>query len=816
MNKITDIMQSMDYGLAPESDDVARQWLKQHGNKFGHFINGKFTKASVKTIAITSPIDGKQIAQVSLGSKSDVNQAATAAKKALASWSKTSGHERARVLYALARLVQKHARLLAVMETIDNGKPIRETRDIDIPLVARHFYYHAGWAQLAQSEFPNQRGVGVCGQIIPWNFPLLMLSWKIAPALAAGCTIVLKPAEYTPLTAMVFAQLCNEAGVPPGVFNIVNGDGSTGAVICEHKTFDKIAFTGSTQVGRIIRRATAGSGKKLSLELGGKSPFIVYDKADIDGAVEGIVDAIWFNQGEVCCAGSRALVQEAIADKFYTKLKARMEKLRVGNPLDKSVDMGTVVHPVQLADITARVEEGVRSGAKLWQPKWAKDKNSYVGGASPKGCYYPPTLFTDVQPASLLAQEEIFGPVIAAMTFRTPDEAIALANDSRFGLAASIWSQSLDIAFDAAKGVKAGIVWINSTNMMDASAGFGGYKESGFGREGGREGMAEYLVPKWQGSAPKASASKGLPSPLPGSGGNNTGLDRTAKFYIGGKQVRPDSGYSFAVMNAKGEEISQVGLGNRKDIRNGVEAARKAGAWSEMSGHQRAQVLYFLAENLEARREFFITRLRDMTGNNANAAALEFDTSIQRIFHYAAWADKYDGDVRAPVKNMLTLALKESWEVMAISCPDEAPLLSFLSLALPAISMGNRIVITPSQAHPLIATDLYQVFDTSDIPPGVINIIIGNRNELADTMAKHDDIAALWYFGCAKGSEIVEQGSAGNLKATWVNNGKIRDWYDEEQGAGEEFLFRSVRFQNHLDPVWSLSHAAPGNHPQKA
>ena len=801
MNKISDIMQSMEYGLAPESDDVARQWLESHSGKFGHFINGKFTKPGTKTIKITSPIDGKQIAKISLGSKNDVNTAAAAAKKALGSWSKTSGHERARILYALARLVQKHARLLAVMETIDNGKPIRETRDIDIPLVARHFYYHAGWAQLCDNEFSNQQGVGVCGQIIPWNFPLLMLSWKIAPALAAGCTIVLKPAEYTPLTAMLFAQICNEAGVPPGVFNIVNGDGSTGAAICEHKTFDKIAFTGSTEVGRIIRRVTAGSGKKLSLELGGKSPFIVYDKADIDGAVEGIVDAIWFNQGEVCCAGSRAIVQEGIADKFYTKLKARMEKLRVGNPLDKSIDMGTVVHPTQLADITRRVEEGVSSGAQLWQPKWAKNNKGYVGGASQKGCYFPPTLFTNVQPASQLAQEEIFGPVIAAMTFRTPDEAIALANDSRFGLAASIWCQSLDIAFDAAKQVKAGIVWINSTNMMDASAGFGGYKESGFGREGGREGMAEYLVPKWQKTAAIAPTPKALSSPTPGSGSNEQGLnvDRTAKFYIGGKQVRPDSGYSFAVNDAKGNELSQVGLGNRKDIRNGVEAAHKAGSWSAMSGHQRAQVLYFFAENLEIRRDYFIERLRIMTGAAAKQAAREFDTSIKRIFHYAAWADKYDGDVRAPIKNMLTLALKESWEVIGISCPDEAPLLSFLSLVLPAISMGNRIVIIPSQAHPLIATDLYQVFDTSDIPAGVINIVIGERNELADTMAKHDDIAAMWYFGCANGSQIVEQGAAGNLKATWVNNGKLRDWYDDEQGAGEEFLFRSVRFKN----IWT-------------
>ncbi len=799
MSKISDILQNMEYGLAPESDDIARQWLAEHGGKIGHFINGKFTRPGTKSFSLTSPIDGKIIARVALGSNTDVNKAANAAKKALSSWSNTSGHERARYLYALARLVQKHSRLLAVMETIDNGKPIRETRDIDIPLVARHFYYHAGWAQLAEREFPNMRGVGVCGQVIPWNFPLLMLAWKVAPALAAGCTIVLKPAEYTPLTAMIFAQLCNEAGLPRGVFNIVNGDGSTGAAITEHKVFDKIAFTGSTDVGRIIRRTTAGSEKKLSLELGGKSPFIIFENADMDAAIEGIVDAIWFNQGEVCCAGSRALVQEGVADRFYAKLTARMEQLRVGNPLDKSVDMGTVVHSTQLANIRQRVKEGISSGAQLWQPKWAKGNKGFVGGASVNGCYYPPTLFTNVHPASLLAQEEIFGPVLTAMTFRTPDEAIALANDSKFGLSASIWSQNLDVAFDAAKRVHAGIVWINSTNMFDASAGFGGYKESGFGREGGREGMIEYLVPVWQKSSKKTPPSKKLPRSFPAGEVGNSALDRTAKFYIGGKQARPDSGYSFPVHNHKRQLISHVGLGNRKDIRNAVEAAHKAGAWSQMTGHQRAQVLYFLAENLEVRREETITRIVELTGASTKQAENEFDVSIRRIFHYAAWADKYDGDVRAPQANMLTLSLKESWQVIGISCPDEAPLLSFLSLVLPAVSMGNRVVVTPSPTCALIATDLYQVFDTSDIPGGVINIVIGDRNELADTIAKHDDIAAHWYFGCKTGSAMVERESAGNLKATWVNNGKARDWFDDRQGAGEEFLFHAVRFKN----IWT-------------
>ena len=799
MNKISDILQTMDYGLAPESDAIARDWLSSHDGKFGHFINGKFTKPGPSTFKIMSPIDGKKLAEVALGTKANANSAFNAASKALPSWAGSSGAVRARHLYNIARLIQKHSRLLAVMETIDNGKPIRETRDIDIPLVARHFYHHAGWAQLMEREFGDQSAAGICGQIIPWNFPLLMLSWKVAPALAAGCTVVLKPAEYTPLSAMIFAEICKQAGLPDGVFNIVNGDGRTGAAICEHKGFDKIAFTGSSDVGRIIRRATAGTGKKLSLELGGKSPFIIFETADMDAAIEGIVDAIWFNQGEVCCAGSRALVHEGIADRFYTKLMARMERLRVGNPLDKNIDMGSIVHPVQLANIKKRVAEGISSGAQMWQPQWANDGKGFVGGASVKGCYYPPTLFTQVQPASLLAQEEIFGPVLTAMTFRTPDEAIALANDSKYGLSASIWSQNLDVAFDCAKRVHAGIVWINSTNLFDASASFGGYKESGFGREGGREGMLEYLVPKWQKAAAKAKSATKISKPFPARDKSQSTLDRTAKFYIGGKQVRPDSGYSYPVHDGSGELISHVGLGNRKDIRNGVEAARKAGAWSQMTGYQRAQVLYFLAENLQVRRGEFVARLSQMSAISVKQAGHEFDNSINRIFYYAAWADKYDGDVRAPQANMLTLSLRESWEVMAISCPDEAPLLSFISLVMPAIAMGNRVIVTPSPIYPLIGGDLYQVFETSDIPAGVINIIMGDRNELADTMAKHDDIAAHWYFGCEEGSRMVEFQSAGNLKATWVNNGKIRDWYDEIQGAGEEFLFHSIRFKN----IWA-------------
>jgi aldehyde dehydrogenase (NAD+) len=796
MNQIQDILKTMEYGPAPEEDSHVRDWLKRHKGRFGHFIGGKFTAVAGDTFAVPNPANGEKLADVAIAGKKEVDAAVKAATTAFASWSKFTGNQRARHLYAIARQVQKHARFLAVLETMDNGKPIRETRDIDIPLVARHFYHHAGWAELRDEAFPGHVPAGVCGQVIPWNFPLLMLAWKIAPALAAGCTVVLKPAEHTPLTAIAFAEICKEAGLPAGVVNIVNGGGETGALIAGHDGIAKLAFTGSTEVGRILRRQTAGSGKKLSLELGGKSPFIVFADADLDAAVEGVVDAIWFNQGEVCCAGSRAIVQEGVAEKFYAKLRARMEKLRVGDPLDKSTDVGAVVAPVQIEQISARVKAGVAEGATMFQPTWAA---KLMAGT---GCFYPPTLFTDVMPASTLAQEEIFGPVLVSMTFRTPGEALQLANNSRYGLAASIWSQNLDTAFDAAKRVKAGVVWINSTNLFDAAIPFGGYKESGFGREGGKEGMREYLAPGWQKGAKAGPVSKPLPSALPLDGDEDAapvGLDRTVKLYIGGKQARPDSGYSYPVHDHAGKFVTEAPLGNRKDIRNAVEAAHKADAWGGMTGHARAQVLYFLAENLELRAAEFARRVAQSTGVSAAKSAREVEASVARIIYYAAWADKYDGAARAPQGRMLSVILNEPWDVMAISCPDENPLLSFVSLVMPALAMGNRVVVTPAPRQPLAALDLYQVFDTSDVPGGAVNIVTGDRDQLASVMAKHDDIAAHWYFGSKEGSALVEKESAGNLKAVWANQGLARDWLDPAQGQGEEFLFHAVRFKS----IWT-------------
>jgi aldehyde dehydrogenase (NAD+) len=788
---VAEYFQTMDYAPAPEDDQPARAWLAKHDASFGHFIGGRW-RASVsgESFTVHAPATGVALAQVAQGGAPDVDAAVAAARAAQPAWAAAGGAQRARHLYALARMVQRHSRLFAVLEALDNGKPIRETRDLDVPLVARHFLHHAGWAQLQESEFAGWAPLGVVGQIVPWNFPLLMLAWKVAPAIALGNCVVLKPAEYTPLTALLFAELASQAGLPDGVLNVVTGDGRTGAAVVDHPDVDKIAFTGSTEVGRLIRSATAGSGKSLTLELGGKSPFIVFDDADLDGAVEGVVDAIWFNQGQVCCAGSRLLVQEGVEARFIAKLKRRMATLRVGPSLDKTIDMGAIVDPIQLARIESLVELGRSEGCDVWQPAQLALPTS--------GSYYPPTLVTNVAPAGLLAQEEIFGPVLTAMSFRTPDEAVALANNTRYGLAASVWSETIGRALDIAPQLACGVVWINATNLFDASVGFGGYRESGYGREGGKEGAFEYLKPIGWGKGALREASSASPAGAWEAGERPESVefvDRTAKLFIGGKQARADGGNSRAVYAPSGAFVGEVADGNRKDVRDAVAAARSGAKWSQMSGHARAQVLYYLAENLSARAGEFARQLVRRTECDDGAAAREVDASIARLFTYAAWADKFDGAVHTPPLRGVALAMHEPLGVMGIACPDEAPLLALVSLIGPALALGNRVVVLPSEACPLAATDLYQVVETSDVPAGAINIVTGARAALLPALAKHDDVDALWCFGRADETTCVERESVGNLKRTFVDYGRRLDWFDRAS-EGIVFLRQAAQIKN--------------------
>eukprot|EP00051_Salpingoeca_urceolata_P026434 m.477280 g.477280 ORF g.477280 m.477280 type:complete len:849 (-) comp20800_c0_seq1:212-2758(-) len=808
---VAEIFETLEYGPAPESPAAANAWLDDHGRDFGHFINGEWYKPDGrKQYESFNPSNNEVLAKTIQGEAADVDYAVKHARTAFNSWSALSGHQRARHMYSIARHIQKHQRLIAVVESMDNGKPVRESRDADVAVVARWFYHYAGWAQLSDTEMKDWKPCGVVGGIVAWNFPLMLLAWKVAPALAMGNTVIMKPATYTRLTALLFAEICAEAGLPPGVFNVVTGSGSFGSALAGHPDVDKVGFTGSTGVGQLLRRLTAGTGKKISLELGGKSPVVVFDDADLDAAVEGVVDAIWFNQGQVCSAGSRLLVQETVYDTIVAKIKERMSHLRLGDSLDKCIDMGAIVHPSQRDTIEEYVQSARDEGCEVHQ----------LYATMPEtGCYYPPTLITNVNTSSRVVQEEIFGPVLTVLKFRTAKEAIALSNNTIFGLGSSVWTENLPKSLEVALSIKAGTCWINSHNLFDAAAGFGGYRESGFGRDGGKEGLYEYAKPAWQPRyrpQPADDVSKFggnlPPRPLNPSLGqapksavvaeNTPTVDRTYKMYVGGKQCRPDAPYSLSIFGADGKMMGQVGDGNRKDIRNAVEAAHKAWpGWGKRAAHNRAQIVYYMAENLEIRRDEIAGRLAAFSGQSVEEARKEVDASIERLFHWGAYADKYGGTVQETTLYGATVKIFEPVGPIGIACPDACPLLGFVSLFAPAVIRGNTVVIVPSEKCPLLACDLYQVFDTSDLPAGVVNIVTGNRDHLSKYLAEHMDIESMWYFGTADGSKFIETASAENCKRTWVNYGYERDWFNKQQGCGEEFLIQATECKNIWMPM---------------
>ena len=828
MTRVSEAFRNPGYGPAPESDARAMEWLEGGARTFGHYIGGRWTDGG-DLHETHCPADGRLLARFACGTAGEVDHAVRAARTALGPWQTIGGHARARHLYRLARQIQKRSRLFAVVESLDNGKTIREARDLDIPLAARHFQHHAGWAQLAGSEFPRHEPVGVVGQIIPWNFPLLMLAWKVAPALAAGNTVVLKPAEYTPLSALLFAEVAAESGLPAGVVNIVTGDGSTGAAVVRHEGIAKIAFTGSTEVGREIRRATAGTGKHLSLELGGKSPFVVFDSGDLDAAVEGIVDGVWLNQGQVCCAGSRLLVQENVEEEMLARLRERMESIRVGHPLDKSMDMGAVVDQSQMDRIRGFLDAGAADGAEIWQPSAALPED---------GFFLPPTLCTGAPVSSPIVTEEVFGPVLVSLTFRTPAEAVALANDTRYGLAASVWTEDLSLAMDVAPAVKAGTVWVNCTNRFDAASGFGGYRESGFGREGGKEGMWEYLKPAVpdRGAAAAVARRAGVRAgaagdamhgqdgaagdAMPGRDGSpgdavpgrdgaagdavpgrdgppRDAVDRTRKLWIGGRQRRPDGGYSLTQLDAGGLPWGEAPRGGRKDVRDAVEAARKARAsWAATTAYLRAQILYFVAENLAARAGEFTGALRGATGMAEDAARAEVEAAVQSLFTFAAWADKYDGRVHSTPFRNVTFAMNEPVGTVAVRCGDAAPLAGTAGSVGAALSQGNVAVLVVPERFPLPALDLVQVLETSDVPPGAVNVLSGIHREVVPVLAAHDDVDQLWDFARDGLSGEAERLSAGNLKRVWVDREGAVDWLRLSGDASEMLLRKATRVKN--------------------
>lgn len=475
---------NFEYAPAPESRSIVD--IKP---SYGLFIDGDFVDGHGHSFKTVNPATEETLAEIAEADEADVDRAVRAARKAFKGWSRMPGRERAKYLYRIARIIQERSRELAVLESIDNGKPIKESRDVDVPIVAAHFFYHAGWADKLEYAGlgPDPQPIGVAAQVIPWNFPLLMLAWKIAPALACGNTVVLKPAETTPLTALLFAEICQQADLPPGVVNIVTGAGATGQTLVGHPDVDKVAFTGSTEVGKAIARSIAGTDKRATLELGGKAANIVFDDAPIDQAIEGIVSGIFFNQGHVCCAGSRLLLQESVADEVMAKLKRRMGTLRVGDPLDKNTDIGAINSAAQLARIRTLAEVGESEGAERWSPPCELPSSGY---------WFPPTVFTGVSQAHRIAREEIFGPVLSVLTFRTPAEAVEKANNTPFGLSAGVWTEKGSRILFMADKLRAGVVWANTFNKFDPASPFGGYKESGYGREGGRQGLSGYLRPQ--------------------------------------------------------------------------------------------------------------------------------------------------------------------------------------------------------------------------------------------------------------------------------------------------------------------------------
>ncbi|XP_058036114.1 aldehyde dehydrogenase family 16 member A1 isoform X2 [Ahaetulla prasina] len=764
---------------------LLKSWLESHGRKLGHFVNGKWLKPDGReTYTVKNPNTAEPLATTIQGKKEDVDKAVQAAKVAYESWSLLPGHVRARHLYNIARTIQKHQRLLSVLESLDSGNLIRESQEADLPLVVRHFYHYAGWAQLMDEQMSNWQPLGVVAVLIPRSFPLLTLTWKLCSALAMGNTTILKPARSTGLAALFFAEVCTQAGLPPGVFNVLTGDQGLGEALARDPSIDKVAFAGTAKVGRCLRQVTAGSGKKLCLQLGEKLPFIVFDSADLDSAVDAVVDSIWLNRGQVHSAGAQLYLQESIAKDFIQRLKHRMGQLHLGDSLDKITDVGPLTSEKQRNFIETLVEEARAEGA------------------------------------------EIFGPVLVSLTFRTTKEAVALGNSTPHGLAASVWTEILSLALEVAHSLQVGTVWINSHNMLDAAAAFGGYKESGHGWNGGKEALYEYVRPIWEiqphiggmdlnyktfatspkNDVPVIPGDKAPCSIVSELRGEIPSMDQTYKLYYGGAQKRPDSLSSRAILDHAGKAVALVADGNVKDIHNAVEAAHKAApGWAKKTTHARAQILYYLAENLELRRAEIASQLESLMGIEKEKALMEVDISVQRLFYWAAYSDKYGGVVQETTLYGACIHFREPLGVMGIACPDEHPLLSFVSLFAPAITRGNCVVIIPSERYPLPALDFIQVLETSDVPAGVVNIISGSRDYLTRSLAEHHDIQAMWYFGSKEGSGLVEWASAGNLKRTWVNYGAdIRSWSDPQDGSGEEFLYQATQSKSVWMPMGDI------------
>lgn len=781
--------QELVFGSALENDARELAWISSHEGQFGHYIGGAWVEAG-SHFPTMRPSRGEKLANIGVGTKKHVDDACRAAKAAFPSWSGLTNFQRSKFLYAIARTIADNKRTLAVLDAIENGKPIREAK-IDVALCVRHFNYYARMAMLGTNP-----SLGVIACIIPWNFPLLMFAWKVAPALAAGNTVVLKPAETTSLSVLRLMGLLHDQSIlPGGVLNIVTGDGSTGRHLVANTIPSKIAFTGSTEVGQLIREATAHRPVLLTMELGGKSPFIVCADADIDSAVEGVINAIFYNGGQVCCAGARIFVHESIRKEFMRRLHLRMKALRIGDSLEKGVDVGAINSRDQYEKISSMI--ALAPEGSVWQD---------LSCPIPEGGNFIRPTTIEVEPTHTLAQEEIFGPVVVVMSFADPMEAIALANETHYGLAASIWTQNGELALALAGAIKAGTVWINCTNCFDGGAGFGGEKMSGFEREGGPEGLRAVTHLVWDGEVtPFPELEAGVATiPMNDRYDRTTRIDRTYKFYTGNKERRPDGGRTFFVQDHTGRVIARVGDGNRKDLRDMVATATGAAASIEsLTGHQQGQILEYLAEHLQARSEEMAEVIHWSTGNPMPHARFEVDTSIQLLWYWAAQADGYTGTVQNTATDFVVTAHNGPNGVMGIRAPDTFPLLGFVAAVAPAVAMGNAVVAIAG-AHPLPALELIRSLRDSDVQPGALGILTAeDPDALAVQLAgNYDEVRAFWSFSTNRAKDI-RTGSAWNMKRIWITDGDTFDWLGA-QARSDEFLWSATQVKN----VWLPQSAA--------
>ncbi|RUS76934.1 hypothetical protein EGW08_015307 [Elysia chlorotica] len=801
------ILDTLEYGPALEGEAIVKQWLEKHNHNFGHFINGEWQRPVDRdNIPSKKPSTGETLANTLEATEGDVQIAVAAAEAAYKTWGKISPFSRAKFLYSIARNLQKHQSLLALVEAVDSGMPSKESRTTGVPAIIRQFYHHAGWAQVLPEEMQGWTSLGIVAVFPGWMSPLVQLAQRVAPALAAGNTVVVMPSSHTRLSALLFADICSQAGLPAGVFSVVTG--STPGLLASHPAVSAVTLAGNTLEGRAMRQLIAGSGKKLSMELTGHCPILVFEEADLDSAVENIVMAAFSNSGQNTYSASRLLVQEPVYSRLVEKLKVRMTKLVVGDNLDKNKDQGPLCDPAAVIRLNQLVQEAQAEGAHIFHPS-----------ALPSGVHdcFPPTLVTGAQTSSQIYIEEPCGPVLVVIPFRTEKEAISIANHGVSGTAAGVWTENVNVALEVASLLQVATVWINTYGLLDAASGAGGLKASGFGRSGGKEGLYSYMRPSWQQPVRTtnsevdldkfgaSSRSDLLPSPAPVDtlkAGDNPNIDKTYKLFYGGGQKRPDSGASLPVLSQTGSVLAHVPDGGKKDVRNAVEAAVKAApGWSKKDGHGRSQILYYLAENLLSRSSDFIQLLSSASGDgNQDQAKTEVELAIQRLFHWAAYCDKFGGSVQENTLYGLTWKVHHSLGAIGIVCPDDFPFLAFVSLIAPAIARGNAVVAVPSGQFPLAALAFHQILETSDVPAGVVNIITGDRNVLTRTLAQHQDIASVWYFGSGEaGSTFVEAAaSGGNMKRTWVNYGRPRNFLDQEQGQGQEFLVESTTVKN----VW--------------